>query len=49
MEAAGKTSILYGGSVKAENISQLLACPNIDGGLVGGASLKPESFLKLFV
>ena len=34
--------ILYGGSVKAENSSELFACPDIDGGLIGGASLKPE-------
>jgi triosephosphate isomerase len=36
--------ILYGGSVKPENIAELMACEDIDGGLVGGASLKPESF-----
>lgn len=45
--AATKTPILYGGSVTPENIDWLLACPNIDGALVGGASLKPESFLAL--
>ncbi len=37
----------YGGSVKPENIRQLMAQPNIDGALVGGASLKPESFCLL--
>lgn len=47
MEAAGRTSILYGGSVTPENIDSLLSCPNVDGGLVGGASLKAESFLAL--
>jgi triosephosphate isomerase len=46
-EAAAKTLLLYGGSVTPENIDGLLACPNVDGGLVGGASLKPESFLAL--
>jgi triosephosphate isomerase len=36
--------ILYGGSVKPENIKGLMSQPDIDGALVGGASLKPESF-----
>ena len=36
--------ILYGGSVKPENIRAYLSCPDIDGGLVGGASLKKESY-----
>ncbi len=36
--------IIYGGSVKPENMSELMACEDIDGGLVGGASLKPDSF-----
>lgn len=40
-EAAGRLRILYGGSVKPANIQGLMACPNIDGGLVGGASLEP--------
>ncbi|MBU6376009.1 MAG: triose-phosphate isomerase [Bdellovibrionales bacterium] len=44
---AQTTAILYGGSVTPDNFSGLLACPDVDGGLVGGASLKPESFLKL--
>ncbi|MFN0118022.1 MAG: triose-phosphate isomerase [Elusimicrobiota bacterium] len=39
--------ILYGGSVKPENVSELMSCEDIDGGLVGGASLKADSFLKL--
>lgn len=39
--------ILYGGSVKPENMAELMACEDIDGGLVGGASLKPDSFLSL--
>jgi triosephosphate isomerase len=44
---ADKMSILYGGSVTPENFSVLLAQPEIDGGLVGGASVKPESYFKL--
>jgi triosephosphate isomerase len=41
-DAAGKIRILYGGSVTAANAKELFAMPDIDGGLVGGASLKPE-------
>lgn len=44
---AQATRILYGGSVKPENISDLMACPDIDGALVGGASLKVESFARI--
>jgi triosephosphate isomerase len=40
--------ILYGGSVKGANAAELLACENIDGGLVGGASLDAADFLKIF-
>jgi triosephosphate isomerase len=36
--------VLYGGSVKPENAAELLAQPDVDGALVGGASLDPESF-----
>jgi triosephosphate isomerase len=39
--------ILYGGSVKPENVAELMACEDVDGGLVGGASLKVDSFLSL--
>ena len=39
--------ILYGGSVKPENAQELFTMPNIDGGLVGGASLDPEVFEKI--
>jgi triosephosphate isomerase len=39
--------VLYGGSVKAENIAQYVAQPDIDGGLVGGASLDPHTFAAL--
>jgi triosephosphate isomerase len=45
--AASDTPILYGGSVTPENVDQLLACPDVDGALVGGASLKPEGYLAL--
>jgi len=46
-EVANKVRILYGGSVNPSNIEELLATSDIDGALVGGASLEPESFLKL--
>ncbi|MFN7797060.1 MAG: triose-phosphate isomerase, partial [Planctomycetota bacterium] len=42
-----KVIILYGGSVKADNALELLSEPNIDGALVGGASLKQDSFLGI--
>lgn len=45
--AADKVRVLYGGSVKPENIKGLMACPDIDGALVGGASLKSASFASL--
>lgn len=44
---AMEVRILYGGSVKPENIDALMAQPDIDGGLVGGASLKAEDFVRL--
>lgn len=46
-ERAQRARMLYGGSAKAENIGALMLCPDIDGGLVGGASLKAESFYAL--
>jgi triosephosphate isomerase (TIM) len=46
-EAANQVRILYGGSVKPDNIDGLMREPEIDGTLVGGASLDPESFLKI--
>jgi triosephosphate isomerase len=46
--AAGSTALLYGGSVTPANFKELLSCPDIDGGLVGGASLKPDSFQALW-
>ena len=47
-QKAQKTRILYGGSVTPANFKELFSCPGIDGGLVGGASLKPESFRALW-
>ncbi len=44
---AERVPILYGGSVKAENAAELLARPDIDGALVGGASLSPEGFATI--
>ena len=46
-ELAEKIVIQYGGSVKPDNVEELMSSPNIDGALVGGASLKAESFLSL--
>ncbi len=46
-QTANKVRILYGGSVKPANIDSLLAESDIDGALVGGASLDPDSFLTL--
>jgi triosephosphate isomerase len=47
-ETASSTKILYGGSVTPANFKELLACLDIDGGLVGGASLKTESWSQLW-
>jgi triosephosphate isomerase len=41
---AHETRILYGGSVKADNATALIGCPNVDGALIGGASLDAKSF-----
>lgn len=46
-QVAENLAILYGGSVKPDNLQQLLACEDIDGGLIGGASLKAEDFLAM--
>jgi len=46
-EVADATRIQYGGSVKPDNAADLLAQPNVDGALVGGASLKPETFVPI--
>lgn len=46
-ETARMISLLYGGSVKAANAAELFACPDVDGGLVGGASLVAQEFLAI--
>jgi triosephosphate isomerase (TIM) len=46
-ELSAQTRILYGGSVKASNAKALLACADVDGALVGGASLDAEGFLQI--
>ncbi len=46
-EFADKVSILYGGSCKPSNAGELFACPDIDGGLIGGAALKAADFLAI--
>ncbi|HTZ85548.1 MAG TPA: triose-phosphate isomerase [Solirubrobacteraceae bacterium] len=46
-QAAERVRILYGGSVKPENAAELLALPDVDGALVGGASLDAESFAQI--
>ncbi len=43
--AANNMSILYGGSCKPSNAEELFACPDVDGGLIGGAALKADDFL----
>jgi triosephosphate isomerase (TIM) len=42
-----EVSILYGGSVKANNAKELFSCPDVDGGLVGGASLSAPEFIEI--
>ena len=46
-EVATGLRILYGGSMNAGNADELIACPDIDGGLIGGAALKAEDFLHI--
>jgi triosephosphate isomerase len=46
-DAAANLSILYGGSCKADNAEALFALPNVDGGLIGGASLKIDEFRSI--
>lgn len=46
-EAAENVRVQYGGSVKPENIVEYMACPDIDGALIGGASLKEASFIDI--
>lgn len=44
---ADETSILYGGSCKPDNAKELFSCPDVDGGLIGGASLKSRDFVDI--
>ena len=46
-ETAETVSILYGGSCNENNAKELFSCPNVDGGLIGGASLKADSFCAI--
>jgi len=46
-EVADEISILYGGSVKSSNANELFSCPDVDGGLVGGASLVAADFIEI--
>jgi triosephosphate isomerase (TIM) len=46
-EAAERIRVLYGGSVKPDNAAEILAQPDVDGALVGGASLDPEGFARI--
>ena len=46
-EAASHLVVQYGGSMNAGNAAELLAQPDVDGGLIGGASLKPEQFVEI--
>jgi len=46
-DAAATVRVLYGGSMNADNAAELLALEDVDGGLVGGASLKPDSFAAI--
>ena len=46
-DLANKIRILYGGSMNPGNVEGLMAMPDIDGGLIGGAALKAESFVEL--
>ncbi len=46
-DLAAKTRVLYGGSVKPDNAKDLLSCADIDGALVGGASLKADDFIAI--
>jgi triosephosphate isomerase len=47
-EAAGSVRILYGGSLNPANAAEILPIPNVDGGLIGGASLKAADFLAIY-
>jgi triosephosphate isomerase (TIM) len=47
VEVANRISILYGGSVKGSNAAEIFGKPDVDGGLVGGASLKADEFIQI--
>ena len=47
VEQADRVRVLYGGSVKPDNAGEMLALPDVDGALVGGASLEAESFAAI--
>jgi triosephosphate isomerase (TIM) len=47
LDVANQVRILYGGSVKPSNTRSLMNCPDIDGALVGGASLKADDFIGI--
>jgi triosephosphate isomerase (TIM) len=46
-QIADQTSILYGGSCKPDNAKELFSCKDVDGGLIGGASLKARDFVDI--
>jgi triosephosphate isomerase (TIM) len=46
-QTAEQIAILYGGSCKPDNAKELFACPNVDGGLIGGAALDKDAFLQI--
>lgn len=46
-DVASKVRVQYGGSVKPNNAAELMACPDIDGALIGGAALDPQGFLEI--
>ena len=46
-DVADSTTILYGGSCNPGNASELFSCPDVDGGLIGGASLKARDFIDI--
>jgi triosephosphate isomerase len=48
IEVSESLPILYGGSCNEKNAQELFACENVDGGLIGGASLNSESFKQIF-
>jgi triosephosphate isomerase len=44
---AGRVRVLYGGSVKANNVAAIMAQPDVDGALVGGASINADEFVQI--